>query len=342
MILAPVQMTFHSCYARGRQFADSAVLYEWILRFKALASLAGRERNRMLQKNTVQPELLERIRKAQNAVAALESENMLRNAEKDYEKQLEDLRNMENEFAACFPENIDFMKISLETVQNAIPDDTAVVEYFLTVDQYGQMQSEDRNEVPSVFDVYITTKKSGCCSLRRITISGGMEIATDARNFAWIMQRISQGEASIEETEELETLRYRLYHAVISPVLSEIEEYETVYLAPDDELINVPFDLLYDEKKIRIADRHNCIKIECARDFLFETMESSGSKATLIVGSPEYEVRERRTELEREKTEETGRDRKMDLDTVEKLPFSKVEAYRICSRTGGRMYTGAA
>lgn len=50
MILAPVQMTFHSCYARGRQFADSAVLYEWILRFKALASLAGRERNRMLQK----------------------------------------------------------------------------------------------------------------------------------------------------------------------------------------------------------------------------------------------------------------------------------------------------
>ena len=109
MILAPVQMTFHSCYARGRQFADSAVLYEWILRFKALASLAGRERNRMLQKNTVQPELLERIRKAQNAVAALESENMLRNAEKDYEKQLEDLRNMENEFAACFPENIDFM-----------------------------------------------------------------------------------------------------------------------------------------------------------------------------------------------------------------------------------------
>ena len=89
--------------------------------FQALASLAGRERNRMMQKNTVQPELLERIRKAQNAVAALESENMLRNAEKDYEKQLEDLRNMENEFAACFPENIDFMKISLETVQNAIP-----------------------------------------------------------------------------------------------------------------------------------------------------------------------------------------------------------------------------
>lgn len=71
-------------------------------------------------------------------------------------------------------------------------------------------------------------------------------------------------------------------------------------------------------------------------------MESSGSKETLIVGSPEYEVRERRTELEREKTEETGRDRKMDLDTVEKLPFSKVEAYRICSRTGEECIRGGS
>ena len=126
---------------------DSEALYEWVLRFKALASLAGRERNRMIQKNTVRPELLERIRKAQNAVAALESENMIRDAEKDYEKQLEDLRSMENEFAACFPENTDFMNISLETVQNAIPDDTAVVEYFLTADQYGQMQVEDRRRI---------------------------------------------------------------------------------------------------------------------------------------------------------------------------------------------------
>ena len=342
MILAPVQMLFHGCYETGRQFMDSEALYEWVLRFKALASLAGRERNRMIQKNTVRPELLERIRKAQNAVAALESENMIRDAEKDYEKQLEDLRSMENEFAACFPENTDFMNISLETVQNAIPDDTAVVEYFLTADQYGQMQVEDRKEDLAVFDIYITTKKSGRCSMHRRTVSGGMEIQADARNFVLIMQRISQGEASIEEIEELETLRHRLFRAVISPVQSEIEEYETVYFAPDDELLNIPFDLLYDEKKIRIADRHNCIKIECARDFLFETFEGQGSKETLIVGSPEYEVRERRMEQEREKTDETSRNRMLDLANLTKLPFSKVETHRIQNRTGGRVYTGVA
>lgn len=178
--------------------------------------------------------------------------------------------------------------------------------------------------------------------MHRRTVSGGMEIQADARNFVLIMQRISQGEASIEEIEELETLRHRLFRAVISPVQSEIEEYETVYFAPDDELLNIPFDLLYDEKKIRIADRHNCIKIECARDFLFETFEGQGSKETLIVGSPEYEVRERRMEQEREKTDETSRNRMLDLANLTKLPFSKVETHRIQNRTGGRVYTGVA
>ena len=88
-----------------------------------------------------------------------------------------------------------------------------------------------------------------------------MEIQTDARNFVGIMQRISQGEASIEETEELERLRHRLYHAVISPVLAEIEGYETVYLAPDDELLNIPYELLYDEKKISFLKRWKVLEV---------------------------------------------------------------------------------
>ena len=342
MILAPVQVLFDSCYAIGRQTIDSKKSYEWILQFKALASLAGRERNRMIHKNVVEPKVLERIQKAQNIIAALESENMLRNVEKNYERQLEDLRNMENEFAVYFPQNIDFMKISLETVQRAIPDHTAVVEYFLTVDRYEQSQLKDETDDRSVFDIYITTKKSGRCSLHRITVPGGMEIQADARKFVLFMQRISQGEASMEEAEELEILRYRLYHAVISPILTKIEEYETIYFAPDDELLNIPFDLLYDEKKIRIADQHNCIKIECARDFLFETYESQESKATLIVGNPEYEVRERRTEQGWEKIDEIGRNRTLDLAVLEKLPFSKLEAHRIFNRIGGRIYTSVS
>ncbi len=86
MILAPVQMTFHSCYAREDSLQTVQYYMNGFCVSKALASLAGRGEKPHASKNTVQPELLERIRKAQNAVAALESENMLRNAGKDYEK----------------------------------------------------------------------------------------------------------------------------------------------------------------------------------------------------------------------------------------------------------------
>ena len=61
----------------------------------------------MLQKNRFSRSFWNGYGKHRMRLRHWESENMLRNAGKDYEKQLEDLRNMENEFAACFPENID-------------------------------------------------------------------------------------------------------------------------------------------------------------------------------------------------------------------------------------------
>lgn len=345
MILTPVQLMFTGCYAILRQITDISTSYERLLQFKALASLAGRERNRIIHGRDFNPELLDKIQRIQNTIATLESENMLRDVERDYEKQAEELRRMEKDFAVQFPHNAKFTNISLKAVQDAIPDDSAVLEYFFTTDSYGQTQFEYDDSVdrdPSVFDVYITTKESGRCSLHRITISNGLEVVEDAQSFVLIMQHISAGEATIEELEKLDILRFRLYNAIISPVLDYIEGYGTVYIAPDNELINLPFDLLYNEDKTRLADWHNCVKIECARDFLFGTTDTPSNKGTLIVSDPEYEVRERIVEPDRKTLDGNERQRalNLDIDKLNSLPFSKVEAYRISSRIGGELYTG--
>lgn len=178
--------------------------------------------------------------------------------------------------------------------------------------------------------------------MHRITISNGLEVVEDAQSFVLIMQHISAGEATIEELEKLDILRFRLYNAIISPVLDYIEGYGTVYIAPDNELINLPFDLLYNEDKTRLADWHNCVKIECARDFLFGTTDTPSNKGTLIVSDPEYEVRERIVEPDRKTLDGNERQRalNLDIDKLNSLPFSKVEAYRISSRIGGELYTG--
>lgn len=345
MILAPVHLIFIGCYAILRQITDISISYECLLQFKTLASLAGRERNRIIHGSTFNPELLSKIQRLQNTIAALESENMLRDVERDFEEQAEELRRMEKDFAVQFPHNAEFTNISLKAVQDAIPDYSAVLEYFLTADSYGQTQFENNDITdrdPSVFDVYITTKESGRCSMHRITIPNGLEVMEDARSFVLTMQHISIGDATIEELEKLDVLRFRLYNAIIAPVLGYIEGYGTLYIAPDNELINLPFDLLYNEDKTRLADRHNCVKIECARDFLFGTGDTSSNKGTLIVSDPEYEVRERSIETDRTTSDNNERQRmlNLDIDTLASLPFSKVEAYRINSRIGGELYTG--
>ena len=95
-----------------------------------MASLAGRERNRIIHRNHFNPELLTQIQKIQNSIAALESENIIRNSERDYDKQADELRRLEKEFAVQFPKNAEFTKISLKAVQDSIPAYSAVLEYY--------------------------------------------------------------------------------------------------------------------------------------------------------------------------------------------------------------------
>lgn len=346
MILTPVQINFSGCYAIMRQSKDIKATYEQLLRFKALASLAGRERNRIIHGGSVDAELLDKIQRLQNTIASLESENMLRNVERDYEKLSAELRQTERDFAIQFPHNAVFTEISLEGVQDAIPDDSVVLEFFLSVEDFGQTQFEldsisDKDQ--TIFDVYITTKENGRCKLQKIMISNGGQVADDAKAFVLTMQHISTGAVSIEEFTEIETIRLRLYNAIIAPILPMIEGYGTVYIAPDNELINLPFDLLYGEDKIRLADSHNCVKIECARDFLFGKTDVSSDKGTLIISDPEYDVKERIIEPER--TVKSDRDQlrtlKLDISEIDSLPFSRVEAYRISSRIGGEIYSGS-
>lgn len=144
---------------------------------------------------------------------------MIRDVEGEYEKQAKELRRIEKDFTVQFLHNAEFTNIFQKAVQDAILDYSVVLEYFFSVDSYGQTQFEyddNADMSPYVFDVYITIKKSGICSLRRITISNGLEVAEDARSFVIIMQHISTGEATIENLEKLDVLWFRLYNVIIS------------------------------------------------------------------------------------------------------------------------------
>lgn len=343
-ILMTTQMQFLGCYAILRGYEDIETAYEQLLRFKALASLAGRERSRVIHSGSVDTTLLGKIQTLQNHIATLETSQIFRDVSEEYEATEKKLRELEAEFAARFPKNVSFTEITWDRVQQAMPDNSVVLEYFYATSQYKRRlcdQLPDETDI-TVVDIYITVKKNGKCSLRRLTAKNGDALQEKAQELVTIMQAISDDTADIAQLSRQESLRSDLYKALVKPVLSYLDRQKTIYIAPDYELLNLPFEILYDEDGERLVDHYNVIKIECARDFLFDSADSPTGCGDLIIGNPDYEVEE--CQPCGEKQDESGLMRSIRLkeDNIHPLPFAELEARRVSERSGSSCFCGSA
>lgn len=347
-IIYPIQLLFFFCYAVMRKQTEVQSTYEMLIRFKGLASLAGRERNRVIQSGRISKSILDRIRALQDRIASLAAENIFRNTSEECEEEEMELRRLEAEAARQFPQKISFREITWEKTKRAIPDNSAVIEYYFCITDYGrtQFETQDNEEDAYGIDIYITCKENQRCVLNRITVLDGMDILEDAKKFVEILQAQSKGFVNIKQLGEMEDIREeikkRLYGQLVRPILPYIEGMELLYIAPDDELMNLPFEILCGEDGERLEDEHTIIKIECARDFLFDFSGKPGTKGSLIIGNPEYEVRER--DLGETRQEDSGRERdlKAQLKEIHQLPFSEWEVRRIGEYSRSPCYTGMA
>lgn len=350
-LLEPVQIQFFCCYAVLRKHGDPQTSYEKILQFKALASLAGRKRNRVIRGGQADGELAKRIRSLQDRIAALESENMFRDVSEEYEETMGTLRQMEADFAEKFPHNITIPDITWEKVSEAIPDRSVVVEYVCCTTDYGRMQFEEYDEDGIGVDIYIIRREGSLCSLRRLTISekNGESIYEDAEEFVAILQAESENQLSFRQVERKDEVRSSLYQKLILPVLPYIGNPDFLYIAPDSGLFNLPFEMLYDEKEETLEDICNVIRIECARDFLFDHTDHLSSEGSFIIGNPQYKVHERRRfhllwddGAGGADNGEKRRPQSGDTVCIEQLPFSELEAKKAAEHCRSDFLTGRA
>ena len=333
-ILITVQVQFAGCYALLRAITDPTACYQRLLQFKAIASLAGKERNRILNSPGVNTDLLGQIKTMQNKISALETSIVFHDVADEYKADRAELRRLEAVFAENFPAADKFTDITLESVYDAIPDNSVVIEYIYTSLAYGQGQFE--GSVGTGIDIYVIQKQGGVCKLMRFTVENGEYIIDCADEFVGLLQKTPGNSADMEEINKLESLRKVLYEALIGPTLSYLSVIPTVYIAPDANLINLPFDLLYGDEQERLADNHEVIKIECARDFLYKS-SAAPTDGSLIIGNPQFETREPNH------SEENPYDtRKYSQHSIRQLPFSEVEVQQISRYYGGHFYTGCA
>lgn len=325
-----IQIHFGICCAILRASVSPYELYERILQFKNLPALVGRERNRLLRLAPVDECLKEQIFAKQNQLADAELNDSL-NGTDTARAVSEELEHLETLFAAQFPQNLEFTQITYDRICDKLPNESAIIEYFFISNEtalHGGPHDSDALEL----DVFVTTKINGAAQLHYLQIKRGDVILNQAQRFIYCLQEPEDYSA----VREKELLRSELYHKLIEPVLPYLGSIKNLYLAPDDQLCNLPFEILYADGSGLLQDRYKVCRLVCGRDLLFSDDHNPTGGGSFILGDPNYESE--RGEISNSHT----RGGQASLEPVEALPFSGIEAARIARRIRSHAYTGDA
>lgn len=328
-LLSLIQPNFNVCCAVLRAAADSAELYERVLQFKDLPALVGRERNRLLRLAPVDEELKEQIFALQDQLAAAELNDSLRgtNTAQDVAARLE---RKEAAFAAQFPQNLSFTEISFDRVCQKLPDNCAILEYFVALGSSAftrRVYREDDWEL----DIFVTVKRNGAAQLHHIRLPRADLILAQASEFIYILQNPEDLAASGRKP----SLRAGLYRSLIAPALPFLKGISGLYIAPDDRLCNLPFEILCADGSGLLQDNYRICRLVCGRDLLFCDDRDTSGGSSFILGGPNYESEQGERSLSRTRGG-------MQLEPVSDLPFSAVEAVHVGRRCRSAVYSGDA
>lgn len=323
-ILASVQSEFDRCYALLRDRTDTATQYAYILRFKNLAALVGRERNRILQTTSINESLKKKVHQLQNQLVAAELEDARQGTNRSASIQKQ-LIHEEAEFSKSFPHTMSWDEISPDRILHALSDGEAIVEYYFSQ----HPQADNGTGIPNMdLEIFVSTKVGSRCLLHHTLIPNGYQVLDWAEEFTNILQ--DTNEVTNRGGDKV-TLRAELYRHLLAPVIQYLNGIKTVYIAPDRELFNLPFEILYADGS-GLLQEHFCVcRVVSGRDILYFNSNPALNEGAFLLGDPAYGPEEvPSSDKQRENSE---------VSTVRELPFSGVEVARISKYFDGSFCT---
>ena len=330
--LVPAQRIFtRAYYVLSKTCGDSDTI-EYVFRFKSLASLAGRERNRFLRSKPDCQTLIADINRLEDKLADAEVNAIVHSKTDDcFEETDEKLRALEAQLAEKIPTALDFVDITTDKVMDAVPDNSAVLEYFLYASETDPLvMVGDTSSYPVYMDVFLVKKRDGKETISRKTVPACNAVIAKAEMVADVFCRESldsndPNAPTMEEITERDKALHELYCELLEPFASELEDVRNLYIAPDQSLNAVPYEILRPDSasKERLSDRFNVTRLDSARDFLFGDDSKPAGDRCLILGNPKYDAGER--------IGEAGENRLSGIraESVRQLPFSEMEAERV-------------
>ncbi|MCR4891128.1 MAG: CHAT domain-containing protein [Lachnospiraceae bacterium] len=327
------QKALNGLYYVIRECHNISMTYEKLINYKQIASLAGRERNRILREYRIDEEKISQIRSLQNEIAVMESNRFVRD-EALIDSKREELREMEYRVADLFPKDAFFHKIELKEAVKRVPEGSAVVEYVIYYDTDLQRIPVKNKELSAKIDIYITVNIKGNISIYRETIDKGLEIADKVTEFSDIISH-EGGKPGIEREFKKNDIQQFLSQKLITPIIPYIRDSSTLFIAPDEIMTNLPFEILNIGEK-SLGDNYNIIRIECIRDFLFFQDTVSGSWDNLILGDPKFELNENEINREGFENSDEGKDCDIERGSLKRLIYSSFEVDIVAKYLCGR------
>lgn len=324
-LLHLIQSNFISCAALTRQLQGNQALYEQVLRFKDLAALVGRERNRLLRQTPVDPVLRDEIFTLQNQLA--EAEMKEAGPEGSATKALQELlQEKEAAFAAKFPKNLAFTPISFQAVRDKLPRGCAIAEYFLSL-RSEALGPDLIDDDALVMELFLTVNRDGNPDFHHLTLPRAAGILQDTDDFIQALQQPDD----LALAGQKSSLQVSLFRELMAPAMDHLMGISTLYIAPDTTISNLPFEILQDDDWQMLQDRFRILRLVSGRDLLFSDDGSVPSGGALVLGDPDYDAGEKKRDClgSTEPTDDFTRGILDRSKPVAPLPCSGAEVRRI-------------
>lgn len=339
MALLNSRMVFSGAYTVLHDRLNETQALELILRYKALAALAGRERNRLLTglRDGEAASALEKLHQLQNRQAVAYTMP-------DAGPGLSEAGDLEREIARlsarierAMPADT-FTAITVDALAEKLPEGSAIAEYYCAIPAKRDVFWDNTGaaDQDQMMEVYVLRRDQGRVTLHRRRLPGrdidGLysdcarfrACCRDAETYA---DRVARGRKN--------RLRARLYDALIRPAADLLQGVRTLYIAPEEFLRGIPYGLLGPDEEDTLEQRCTVVEMICGRDLLFDE-GGAGLAGACVVGDPDY--RAGRSEPEQGTPCPPERGGEVQLY---RLPFSRTEAELVARCTGGQCLMGA-
>jgi CHAT domain-containing protein len=172
--------------------------------------------------------------------------------------------------------------VTLEGVQQAIPDGTALVE-FTTYLPYNAKASGRREEAYGAarYAVYVLGRR------------GGAPAFVDLGETSTIDRGVTQLRAALSDPRRTDTaqLARALDELVMLPVRKLLGETQKLLLSPDGALNLIPFSALVDERGKYLVERYEITYLTSGRDLLRLGTQTKSRQGPMVIANPAFDLR---------------------------------------------------